>query len=60
MTYSEKTLSLMREANIHEFVELLNFFWEKNMTYEERKEAFTVRVGLLEFRDEFKELLKAF
>lgn len=46
MTYSEKTLSLMREANIHEFVELLNFFWEKNMTYEERKEAFTVMVYL--------------
>mmetsp|Transcript_8464 Transcript_8464/g.17837 ORF Transcript_8464/g.17837 Transcript_8464/m.17837 type:complete len:354 (-) Transcript_8464:74-1135(-) len=46
MTYSEKTLSLMREANIHEFVELLNYFWNNNMNYEERKEAFAVLVYL--------------
>lgn len=46
MTYSEKTLTLMREANIHEFVELLNYFWNNSMNYEERKEAFTVLVYL--------------
>ncbi|KAL7534292.1 hypothetical protein ACHAXR_007905 [Thalassiosira sp. AJA248-18] len=46
LTYSEKTLGLMREANIHEFVELMNFFWTKSMNDEERKEAFAVVVYL--------------
>ena len=46
MTYSEKTLSLMREANVHELVELMNFFWTNNMTYDEQKEAFAVFVYL--------------
>lgn len=46
LTYSEKTLSLMREANIHEAVQLLNYFWSHNMNFEERKEAFTVIVYL--------------
>lgn len=46
MTYSEKTLSLLRDANIHELVELLNFFWTNNMTFEEQREAFAVLVYL--------------
>ena len=46
LTYSEKTLSLMREANIHELVQLLNYFWSHNMNFEERKEAFAVIVYL--------------
>jgi hypothetical protein len=46
LTYSEKTLSLMREANIHELVQLLNYFWTHNMNYEERVETFTVFVYL--------------
>lgn len=46
MTYSEKTLGLMRDHNIHEFIELMNFYWTKTMNYEERKEAFTVVIYL--------------
>lgn len=46
LTYSEKTLSLLRGANIHEAVELLNLFWSKNMSHEERVEAFAVVVYL--------------
>ncbi len=46
MTYSEKTLSLLRGANIHELVELLSLFWNKNMNKEERVEAFAVMVYL--------------
>jgi hypothetical protein len=46
LTYSEKTLSLMREANVHELVELLNYFWTHNMNYSERVEAFAVFVYL--------------
>lgn len=46
MTYSEKTLSLLRDANIHELVELLNFFWTNNMSFEEQREAFTVLIYL--------------
>mmetsp|Transcript_35243 Transcript_35243/g.71997 ORF Transcript_35243/g.71997 Transcript_35243/m.71997 type:complete len:350 (-) Transcript_35243:97-1146(-) len=46
LTYSEKTLSLLRGANIHEAVELLNLFWNKNMNHEERVEAFAVVVYL--------------
>ena len=46
LTYSEKTLSLMRDANIHELVELLNLFWNRSMNENERKEAFTVIVYL--------------
>lgn len=46
MTYSEKTLSLLRDANIHELVELLNFFWTNNMTFEEQREAFSVIIYL--------------
>eukprot|EP00984_Skeletonema_dohrnii_P027582 scaffold17175_cov126-Skeletonema_dohrnii-CCMP3373.AAC.1 len=44
LTYSEKTLSLLRGANVHEAVELLNLFWNKNMNHEERVEAFAVVV----------------
>ena len=36
----------MRDANIHEAIELLNIFWNKSMTEAERKEAFTVIVYL--------------
>lgn len=46
ITYSEKTLSLLRDANVHELVELLNFFWTNNMTFEEQREAFTVLIYL--------------
>ena len=46
LTYSEKTLSLMREANIHEVVQLLNYFWTHTMNFDERKEAFAVLVYL--------------
>ena len=46
LTYSEKTLSLLRGANIHEAVELLSLFWNKNMNHEERVEAFAVVVYL--------------
>eukprot|EP00804_Cyclotella_cryptica_P002856 CCRYP_009372-RE/>CCRYP_009372-RE protein AED:0.24 eAED:0.24 QI:0/0.8/0.83/1/0.2/0/6/1612/224 len=46
LTYSEKTLSLLRDANIHELVELLNFFWTNNMTFEEQRESFVVLVYL--------------
>lgn len=46
LTYSEYTLSLMREANVHELVELMGHFWSKNMNYDERKEAFVVLVYL--------------
>jgi hypothetical protein len=46
LAYSEKTLSLMREANIHELVELTKFFWTQNMNYEQRREAFVVVVYL--------------
>lgn len=46
MTYSEKTLSLMRDHNVHELVELMNLYWTKTMNYEARKEAFTVFVYL--------------
>lgn len=46
MTYSEKTLGLMRDHDIHELVKLSNHFWGKTMNYEERKEAFTVFVYL--------------
>mmetsp|Transcript_14006 Transcript_14006/g.19897 ORF Transcript_14006/g.19897 Transcript_14006/m.19897 type:complete len:342 (+) Transcript_14006:194-1219(+) len=46
LTYSEKTLSLLRGANIHELVELLSLFWNKNMNNEERVEAFAVLVYL--------------
>ena len=46
ITYSEKTLSLLRDANIHELVELLNLFWTNSMTFEERREAFAVLIYL--------------
>lgn len=46
ISYSERTLALLRDNNIHEFVELLNAYWSKRMNYEERKEAFTVFVYL--------------
>mmetsp|Transcript_6137 Transcript_6137/g.9570 ORF Transcript_6137/g.9570 Transcript_6137/m.9570 type:complete len:355 (-) Transcript_6137:1130-2194(-) len=46
LTYSEKTLSLLRGANIHELVELLSLFWNKNMNNDERVEAFAVIVYL--------------
>jgi hypothetical protein len=46
MTYSEKTLRLLRDANIHELVELLNFFWTNNMTFEEQRETFAVIIYL--------------
>lgn len=46
LTYSEKTLSLMRDANVHELVQLLNYFWNHNMNDEERVEAFAVFVYL--------------
>ena len=36
----------MRDANIHELVELLNLFWNRSMNENERKEAFTVIVYL--------------
>lgn len=46
MTYSEKTLKMMRDNNIHELVELLNLYWNKSMNYDERKETFWVFVYL--------------
>lgn len=46
MTYSEKSLSALRDGNIHEVIELLNFYWNRSMNEEERKEAFTVTVHL--------------
>ena len=46
LSYSEKTLGLMRQKNIHEAVELLNVLWTKSMSPEERREAFTVVVYL--------------
>eukprot|EP00581_Thalassiosira_minuscula_P012266 CAMPEP_0183719564 /NCGR_PEP_ID=MMETSP0737-20130205/12441_1 /TAXON_ID=385413 /ORGANISM="Thalassiosira miniscula, Strain CCMP1093" /LENGTH=338 /DNA_ID=CAMNT_0025949283 /DNA_START=149 /DNA_END=1162 /DNA_ORIENTATION=+ len=46
MTYSEKTLSVLKDNNIHELVELLNLYWMKRMDDEERREAFTVFVYL--------------
>lgn len=46
LTYSEKTLSLMREADIHELVELTRFFWTQNMNYEQKRETFVVIVYL--------------
>ena len=46
LTYSEKTLSLMREADIHELVELTRFFWTRNMNYEQKRETFVVIVYL--------------
>jgi hypothetical protein len=46
LTYSEKTLSLLNDANIHELVELLNFFWCNSMSFEEQREAFVVFVYL--------------
>mmetsp|Transcript_16161 Transcript_16161/g.46414 ORF Transcript_16161/g.46414 Transcript_16161/m.46414 type:complete len:353 (+) Transcript_16161:143-1201(+) len=44
LTYSEKTLSLMREADVHELVELTRFFWTSNMNYEQKRETFVVGV----------------
>ena len=46
MTYSEKSLSLMRQANVHELVELMNLYWTKSMNQEERVEAFATVVYL--------------
>lgn len=46
MTYSEKTLSALRDHNIHELVEILNLYWNRSMSYNERTEAFTVFVYL--------------
>lgn len=46
MTYSEKSMSLMREANVHELVELMNLYWTKSMNQEERVEAFATAVYL--------------
>jgi len=46
LTYSEKTLSLMREANIHELVELSKFFWTQNMNEVQRRETFVVMIYL--------------
>ncbi|KAL7549926.1 hypothetical protein ACHAWF_013181 [Thalassiosira exigua] len=46
MTYSEKTLRVMRNNNIHELVELMNLYWTKRMTYDERKEAVVVFIYL--------------
>lgn len=46
LTYSEKTLSLMREADIHELVELTRFFWTQNMSYLQKRETFVVIVYL--------------
>ena len=46
LTYSEKTLSLMKEADIHELVELTRFFWTRNMNYEQKRETFVVIVYL--------------
>jgi len=46
MTYSEKSLTLMREANVHELVELLNLYWTKSMNQNERVEAFATIVYL--------------
>lgn len=44
MTYSEKTLGLMRDHNVHELVELMNFYWFRTMNEDERAEAFAVFV----------------
>lgn len=46
LTYSEKTLSLMREADVHELVELTRYFWTTNMNYEQKRETFVVVVYL--------------
>jgi len=46
MTYSEKSLMLMKDHNIHELIELLGAFWNKSMNEEERSEAFTTIVYL--------------
>lgn len=42
ITYSKKSLGLMRDANIHELVALMNIYWTKTMNREERREASVV------------------
>lgn len=44
LTYSEKTLSALRDANIHELIEIFDLYWNKSMSPDERTEAFTVAV----------------
>jgi hypothetical protein len=44
LTYSEKALSALRDANIHELIEILDLYWNKSMDPDDRAEAFTVAV----------------
>jgi len=44
LTYSEKALSALRDANIHELIEILDLYWNKSMEPDDRAEAFTVAV----------------
>lgn len=44
MTYSEKSVNALRRNNIHEVIELLNLYWTRSMSQEERREVFTVAV----------------
>lgn len=46
VTYSGKSLSVLRQHNIHELIELMSIFWNQSMNAEERAEAFTVAVYL--------------
>ena len=46
LSFSEMTLSLVRDANINELVELSRYFWQSNMDDKQRKEVFVVVVNL--------------
>ena len=46
LTYGEGALGLIREANIHEIVELSRYFWTRSMTDAQRRETFVVFVSL--------------
>lgn len=46
LSVSEMTLSLVRDANINELVQLSRYFWQSNMDDAQRKEVFVVVVNL--------------
>lgn len=46
VTYSKKSLGLIRDNNIHELVALMNLYWTEIMNSEERREASVVLLYL--------------
>ena len=44
LTYSEKALGALRDANIHELIDIFDLYWTKSMDPKDRDEAFTVAV----------------